>query len=77
MKLQFSNPTQTHPKNELETIIDLVKENAELKRGLGDIILFLHCYQQGVYNTSMENSNEYVSSIFVTLNELLPKKELK
>ena len=51
-----------------QAIIDITKENFEIKRGLGDLILFIHEARSGKRHTSLKNSNIEIGHIFKMMN---------
>jgi hypothetical protein len=62
--------------NKIETIIHLANENAELRRGLKDIQMFMIESKSGKEHHSMKNGDEDICLIFTLLHEaLFPKKE--
>lgn len=53
--------------NDAETIIQLVEENSELKRGLGDIFITILEAKEGRNHRSIKNHNEQVVAILEQL----------
>lgn len=56
--------------NDAEIIMQLVKENSELKRGLGDIFLTIIEAKEGRNHRSIKNHNTQVVAILEHLNEV-------
>ena len=51
-----------------QAIIDITKENAEIKRGLGDLMLFMVEARNGKSHTSLKNNSTEIGYIFKILN---------
>ena len=59
-------------------IIELAKENAELKRGLGDLLLLIVEKKHGRDHNWRKNKNEFMDYISKAIRELYEEnKELK
>ena len=59
-------------------IIELAKENAELKRGIGDLFLLIHEKQHDRGHNWLKNKNEFVNYISDAIHELYEEnKEFK
>ena len=55
---------------EIQTVIELVKENQELKRGLGDIFFYIIEAKKGREHISMANDACLIKTITDLLSEL-------
>jgi hypothetical protein len=65
-------------RNEVKEIIDLVQENAEYKRAMGDLLLLLANINDEKYYTSLKHKDETISYIFNQIYELAREnKKLK
>lgn len=76
MKNELLQTGGPEPENMAQTVERIVRENEEMRRGLGDIAMFLHCYQKGKLHECVKNSNDQVELIFAKLAMTLPNKNL-
>jgi len=54
-----------------KAIIALANENAELKRGIGDLFLIINQGKKGIRNLSLKNDYSIVSAFYCEINGLL------
>ena len=56
-----------------ENLISVTREHEELKRGIGDILIFIIEAEKGKNHISMKNSNESINHILKVLEDKLCK----
>ena len=58
----------------LKEVIELAKENAELKRGIGDIFLMIVDGQRGINHRCLKNDNPLIEQIMEELSQIFDKE---
>jgi len=59
---------------DIREVIKLAKENAEMKRGLGDIFLFIIEGKKGKNHTAIKSEIPLVETIIEELSEILDRE---
>lgn len=63
-------------RNEVKEIIDLTNENAELKRGIGDLFLLIDSQKHENLHVSIRNSDPMLRHLFILVRQIIEENRL-